>query len=162
MLKNDQLSPLWRIDSKRSEIDIARGCRGYYADAFQGAAGRGPGAGSIEVELDLATCEHHVACESYALDPVYAVYAFEPQLAKGRALARTLVLDLCLAPGLALVLAWVLALARALALVVRWEFPLDQAPEQDSQAEGRTRRPGGACAKQRFDFFYSPRAPPDE
>ena len=75
---------------------------------------------------------------------------------------RTLVLAVCLAPGLALVLAWVLALARALALVVRWEFPLDQAPEQDSQAEGRARRPGGACAHQRFDFFYSPRAPPDE
>ena len=57
-------------------------------------------AGLIEVELDIATCEHRVACDSYALDPVYAVY--EPQLAKGRVLARTLVLNMamrCMKPA---------------------------------------------------------------
>ena len=105
-------------------------------------------AGSIEVELDIATCEHRVACDSYALDPVYAVY--EPQLAKGRVLARTLVLDAGLAPGLALVLALVLArlLARVLAL------------EVDPQAQGR--RPGGACAQQVVELVPPSRAPLDE
>ena len=104
-------------------------------------------AGSIEVELDIATCEHRVACDSYALDPVY-----EPQLAKGRALARTLVLDVGLAPGPALVLALVLArlLARVLAL------------EVDPQAQGRTRRPGGACAQQVVELVPPSRAPLDE
>ena len=111
-------------------------------------------AGSIEVELDIATCEHRVACDSYALDPVYAVYAYEPQLAKGRApaLARTLVLDVGLAPGPALVLAVVLArlLARVLAL------------EVDPQAQGRPRRPGGACAQQVVELVPPSRAPLDE
>ena len=109
-------------------------------------------AGSIEVELDIATCEHRVACDSYALDPVYAVYAYDPQLAKGRALARTLVLDVGLAPGPALVLALVLArlLARVLAL------------EMDLQAQGRARRSGGACAQQVVELVPPSRAPLDE
>ena len=105
-------------------------------------------AGSIEGELDIATCEHRVACDSYALDPVYAVYAYDPQLAKGRALARTLVLDVGFAPGPALVLARLLA--RVLAL------------EMDLQAQGRARRPGGACAQQVVELVPPSRAPLDE